>query len=76
MVMPCSRSAERPSTSRAKSRFSPWVPIFFEFNGERRQLVLEGTFRFVEQAADQRASLPSSTLPQVMKRSSSLVRGP
>jgi hypothetical protein len=27
MVMPCSRSAERPSTSSAKSMSCPWVPM-------------------------------------------------
>ena len=30
MVMPCSRSAARPSTSSAKSRSPPWVPTFLE----------------------------------------------
>jgi hypothetical protein len=29
-VMPCSRSAASPSTSSAKSRLPPWVPIFLE----------------------------------------------
>ena len=53
MVMPCSRSACKPSTSSAKSRRSPWVPNFLESAFERFELILEDQFRLVKQAADQ-----------------------
>ena len=52
--MPCSRSADRPSTSSAKSSSSPRVPTFFESARERRELILEDHLRLVQQPADQR----------------------
>ena len=55
MVIPCSRSAARPSTSSAKSRSPPWVPTFFESASQGRQVVLEDQLRVVEQPADERA---------------------
>jgi hypothetical protein len=52
MVMPCSRSAARPSTSSAKSILSPWVPsLGVRFEGG--ELVFEHHLGIVEQAADQ-----------------------
>ena len=55
MVMPCSRSAARPSTSSAKSSSPPCVPSLLRVGLERGELVLEEHLRFVEQPADQRA---------------------
>jgi hypothetical protein len=72
MVMPCSRSAARPSTSRAKSISSPCVPTRLLSAFQRGQLVFEDHLGIVEQPPDQ-GDLPSSTLPQVMKRSRRLV---
>ena len=54
MVMPCSRSAARPSTSSAKSMFWPCVPIRLRIGLERGQLVLEDHLAIVQQPADQR----------------------
>ena len=55
MVMPCSRSACRPSTSSARSGTSPVVPQRRLSVGDRRELVVEYLARVVQQAADQRA---------------------
>ena len=55
MVMPCSRSAARPSTSSAKSSSPPCVPTFLRVGLERGELVLEDQLGVVEQPADQRA---------------------
>ena len=52
--MPCSRSAERPSTSSAKSRSPPRVPHLLRVGRQRRELIVEDHLRFVEQPADQR----------------------
>jgi hypothetical protein len=54
MVMPCSRSAARPSTSSAKSMSRPCVPTSLGVGFERGELVLEDHLGFVEQPADQR----------------------
>ena len=54
MVMPCSRSASRPSTSSAKSMSSPVVPCLRESFVERRELIFEDQLGIVEQPADQR----------------------
>ena len=54
MVMPCSRSASRPSSSSAKSMFSPCVPCLTLSFFRRRKLVLEDQLGVVEQPADQR----------------------
>ena len=55
MVMPCSRSAARPSTSRAKSSSPPWVPTFLRVGLEGREVVLEDELGVVEQPADEGA---------------------
>jgi hypothetical protein len=54
MVMPCSRSAARPSTSRAKSISLALGADLLGVGFERRQLVLEDHLAVVEQPADQR----------------------
>ncbi len=54
MVMPCSRSASRPSTSSAKSMSSPLVPCAPGIRVQRGELVLEDQLGVVEQPADQR----------------------
>ena len=54
MVMPCSRSASRPSTSSAKSMSSPVVPNFLRVLFERREMIFEQQLGIVEQPADQR----------------------
>jgi hypothetical protein len=53
MVMPCSRSAARPSTSSAKSIAWPCVPTFF-CRFQRGQLILEDHLGIIEQPPDQR----------------------
>jgi hypothetical protein len=68
MVMPCSRSAARPSTSSAKSSSPAAGADLLGVGFERRELVLEDHLRIVEQAADQRG-LAVIDEPQVMKRS-------
>ena len=54
MVMPCSRSASRPSTSSAKSTSSPVVPCLLRIALERGELVLEDLLGVGKQPADQR----------------------
>src|SRR6476659_1817309 len=73
MVMPCSRSACRPSTSSARSGTSPVVP--------QRRLSLataeswsSNTWRVSCSRRPISVLLPSSTEPQVMKRSRSISR--
>ena len=55
MVMPCSRSAARPSTSRAKSISSPWVPWRRLSRFQRAELVVEQQPGVVQQPPDQGA---------------------
>ena len=54
MVMPCSRSAPSPSSSSAKSRFSPCVPQRREFLIERDKLVVHYRLRIKQKPAQQR----------------------
>ena len=54
MVMPCSRSAARPSTSSAKSISWPCVPTFPGIGFELAELVLEDHLGIVQQPPDQR----------------------
>ena len=54
MVMPCSRSASRPSTSKAKSISSLGGAVFLRIAFERGKLIVENQMLFVEQPADQR----------------------
>ena len=68
MVMPCSRSAARPSTSSAKSISPPWVPTFFESASSAASWSSKISFDSYS-SRPMRVLLPSSTLPQVMKRS-------
>src|SRR3569833_2371063 len=68
MVMPCSRSASRPSTSSAKSILSPSVPNFLlSFSSEAS--VSSNSSLVSYSSRPIRVDLPSSTLPQVRKRS-------
>src|SRR3954470_21374729 len=73
MVMPCSRSACRPSTSSARSGTSPVVP-------QRRLSFATAlswashTWRVACSSRPISVLLPSSTEPQVMKRSKSMSR--
>src|SRR5438445_3874243 len=69
--MPCSRSAERPSTSSAKSSSSPCVPCFFESLSSASSWSSSSALASYSRRPI-RVDLPSSTLPQVMKRSSDL----
>ena len=55
MVMPCSRSACRPSTSSAKSRSPPARADLLRVGDQRRELILEHHLRVVQQASDERA---------------------
>jgi hypothetical protein len=55
MVMPCSRSAARPSSSSAKSIASPWVPWRAAVAFQRGELVVVELLALVQQAPDQRA---------------------
>ena len=73
MVMPCSRSAWRPSTSKAKSIFSPWVPYCFESFSSACNWSSKIHFDSCSRRP-MRVDLPSSTLPQVMKRNVDLSR--
>src|SRR4051812_17912519 len=70
MVMPCSRSAASPSTRSAKSISSPWVPWRLLSDSSAAswssKICLDSY-----NSRPIRVDLPSSTLPQVMKRSSS-----
>src|SRR5574338_366311 len=71
MVMPCSRSAERPSTRSAKSIASPCVP--WRLLSASSAASWSSKICFVSYSSRPiRVDLPSSTLPQVMKRRSSL----
>ena len=68
MVMPCSRSAESPSTRSAKSIASPCVPTRAESaasasSWSAKMLRVSWSSRPIS------VDLPSSTEPQVMKRS-------
>ena len=54
MVMPCSRSAARPSTSSAKSMFCALRADLLRVRLQRRELILEDHLRVVQQPADQR----------------------
>ena len=54
MVMPCSRSADSPSTSSAKSMPSPCVPCFLLSASSVDKLVVEDLLGVVEQPPDQR----------------------
>ena len=68
IVIPCSLSAARPSTNNAKSISFPWVPIFLEslFNSDNwssKSICDSYSIRPIS------VDLPSSTDPQVMKRS-------
>ena len=73
MVMPCSRSAASPSTSNAKSISPPCVPTrrlsAASASSWSSKIILESY-----SSRPIRVDLPSSTEPQVMKRSSDLVR--
>ena len=53
MVMPCSRSALRPSIRRAGSKPPPVVPWTFGVAGDGGELVLVDHAGVVEQAADE-----------------------
>jgi len=68
IVMPCSRSAARPSTSSARSRSPPWVPTFFESASRAASWSSKISFDSYSSRPIS-VLLPSSTLPQVMKRS-------
>ena len=68
MVMPCSRSAARPSTSSAKSMSPPCVPTFFESASSAASWSSKIIFESYSRRPIS-VLLPSSTLPQVMKRS-------
>ena len=52
--MPCSRSADSPSTSSAKSILSPCVPWRLLSLSQRVELVVEDLLALVEQPPDQR----------------------
>ena len=54
MVMPCSRSADSPSTSRAKSIFVALRPVPLAVAFQRGELVVEDLLALVQQPADQR----------------------
>src|SRR5947209_1549977 len=70
MVMPCSRSAASPSTRSAKSIFSPCVP--WRLLSDSSAASWSSKICLVSYSSRPiRVDLPSSTLPQVMKRSSS-----
>src|SRR6478672_8212630 len=71
MVMPCSRSADSPSTSNAKSIFSPCVPCRL-LSASSAASWSSNNCRVSNSSRPIRVDLPSSTLPHVMKRSSSL----
>ena len=70
--MPCSRSAFRPSVTKRRIELAAGGAVRFRFRFQLRQLI------FVEHLAESYSSrpmsvlLPSSTLPQVINRSSSL----
>src|SRR6266704_1840350 len=69
MVMPCSRSASSPSTSSAKSISSPVVPNFLEsFSSDASVSSNSNLVSYSKRPIS--VDLPSSTLPQVRKRSS------
>jgi hypothetical protein len=53
MVMPCSRSAARPSTSSAKSISCPLRAVALAVAFQRGELVLEDHLAVVEQPPDQ-----------------------
>ena len=55
MVMPCSRSAARPSTKQGEVEFAALGADLLRVGLQRREVVLEDQLRVVEQAADQRA---------------------
>ena len=71
MVIPCSRSAARPSTKSAKSISSPCVPnleeSFCNADSWSSKIIFD-SYRSLPMRVD----LPSSTEPQVIKRSVSL----
>ncbi len=53
MVIPCSRSAARPSTNKAKSIFCPCVPIRLLSAVKRGELILEDHLAVVKKPPDQ-----------------------
>src|SRR5436190_23231287 len=73
MVMPCSRSACRPSTSSARSGTSPVVPQR-RLSFATAESWSSNTWRVSCSRRPISVLLPSSTLPQVMKRSRSISR--
>src|SRR6187399_1467343 len=73
MVMPCSRSACRPSTSKARSGTSPVVPQR-RLSFATAESWSSNTWRVSCSRRPISVLLPSSTLPQVMKRSRSISR--
>src|ERR1700755_1303286 len=66
--MPCSPSADRPSTSSAKSMSPPCVPHFFESFSIAASWSSNSIFDSYS-SRPMTVDLPSSTEPQVMKRS-------
>jgi hypothetical protein len=69
MVMPCSRSAARPVDEEREVEVAALRADLLGVGLERGELVLEDHLRVRRAAGRSSVDLPSSTLPQVMKRS-------